>query len=114
VGFDVDGVCTCDPNDHSPNAGKASCVVPPNPLREGGCDYDGGIDDSIVAMTDAISTFPGLPRLSEVLSREPRCGHKTIIFGIFGYNGLANDPHVSVHAVPSYGMRDVDTLDGAA
>jgi hypothetical protein len=120
VGFDLDGVCTCDARDqvpHGPDGGVAggsvSCAPPASPVVKGGCDDDGGIDDALshaLEQIDGLATaFPGMKSVIESLNgsigAEIGCGRHTLLFKLVDYNGLANDENVSVVAYQGSGIR---------
>jgi hypothetical protein len=112
LGYDLDGVCTCDPRDTSSHAGRASCVSPANGSALGGCDDDGGIDNAN-AHTNVFSAEVIGP-LQEQADALIRCGGSTALIIITEYNGKADDPRVFVAVVPSYGIfeGDAGTADG--
>src|SRR6185436_16187180 len=50
VGYDLDGVCSCDARDKSKHAGQESCVRPDSGVEP--CDADGGIDNAAARLTE--------------------------------------------------------------
>jgi hypothetical protein len=109
VGFDIDGVCTCDERDHSSGAGRVSCAPPAKPLRAGGCDEDGGVDDAIAYAFDqfqAFSQVPGFTGATQGIEKAIACGRQTLIYVLKNYNGQANDPDVAVTAFESVGIHE--------
>jgi hypothetical protein len=104
VGYDLDGVCTCDSRDTSVNAGKQTCTPP----RDAGepCDDDGGVDN---ALAKGFAQFAGLAALTGVNLTDPAesaCGKQTALLLLSDYNGEANDPVVSIGLIPSHGIRE--------
>lgn len=118
VGFDLDGVCTCDPADDSVHEGGVSCVPPATPARAGSCDDDGGIDNAVGHLVETFSSFPGFVSPDVSISSAISCGRQTVLYILSNYNGLANDPDVVISAVVSLGIHaphaDGGELDGAA
>jgi hypothetical protein len=105
LGFDVDGVCTCDERDHSKGGGRVSCTPPSSPLRAGGCDDDGGVDDAIGYVFDALANLPGFGAADDTINTQIACGRQTILYVLQNYNGQANDPDVVVSAIQSVGIH---------
>jgi hypothetical protein len=104
VGFDIDGVCTCDPRDKGPGEGGVSCTPPAAPLRDGLCDDDGGIDDAIAQIFDRFASVPGFTN-DDAINKAILCGRQSLIYRITKYNGLANDSNVAVLAYQSNGIH---------
>jgi hypothetical protein len=100
VGFDVDGVCTCDTRPGSAHGGAPSCA--PRDPDASACDREGGIDNS------ASSILP--PEYAAVIDSQfdtqVACGRQAMLIQLSGYNGLADDPVVQVALTPSYGIFD--------
>jgi hypothetical protein len=106
VGFDLDGVCTCDPADDTIRRGAPSCDPPPDALREGGCDDDGGIDNGLAAISDRVLNFPGADRFDSLINGSIDCGKETVLLYVAGYNGAADDPDVSISVIVSFGIYE--------
>jgi hypothetical protein len=102
TGYDLDGVCTCDPRDNSTHGGGGSCVNPASP--NAGCDFDGGVDNALAA---GLQRVPALliVQFETQVNLQLKCGSGTVLLALFDYNGLANDTSVFVATVPSYGLR---------
>jgi hypothetical protein len=103
LGFDLDGVCTCEP---ASDPGPGSCVPPTTPAPVD-CDQPGGRDlqgDQLLEAFDEAfaNTLEGdlLARIAE--------GRFTVLFDVQGYNGLPDDGQVSVAA---YAASGLDTGD---
>jgi hypothetical protein len=118
VGFDLDGVCTCDPADVSVHEGGVSCVPPAKPDLMGSCDDDGGIDNAVGHLVDGFSAVPGFASPDNSINSAITCGRQTLLYTLSNYNGLANDPSVVISAVVALGIHephaDGGELDGAA
>lgn len=110
AGFDLDGVCTCDPRDLSERRGQPSCVPPVGAIRTGGCDDDAGIDNAAAGIFDQLLAFSDsgvlISDLDQTLYDAVTCGKQTVLVALQKYNGLANDPSVFVSVMPSDGIRD--------
>jgi hypothetical protein len=106
VGFDIDGVCTCDPRDHSSGEGRVSCTPPASPLRAGGCDEDGGIDDAVAYTFDVFAGVPGFSDSTAGIELSIACGRQTLLYVLKNYNGQANDIDIAVTAYESVGIHE--------
>jgi hypothetical protein len=100
VGFDLDGVCSCDRRD--PRFDQATCVLPASSRNE--CDGDGGVDNASAELFDAIKDFSG-SGVTQNFNHQITCGRQSIMVLLSRYNGLANDGDVVVGLVESYGIR---------
>lgn len=103
AGFDLDGVCTCDPRPNTAHDGGAACLGPKT------CDRDGGVDNGTLALLDAFGGFlPAGTDLDTAASLNTRIavGDETLLFVIGNYNGRANDKEVSVGLIVSHGIQD--------
>jgi hypothetical protein len=108
IGYDLDGVCTCDGRPGSARDGAASCKGSANP-----CDDDGGVDSRINRVFDE---YRSLIDLDEALNAATRVeeGKKGVLSVIYRYNGRANDKDVEVGLIASHGIRVPSIhLDGA-
>ena len=117
VGFDVDGVCTCDARDHSAREGGVSCTPPASPLQPGGCDEDGGIDNAIAYAFDFFSLVPDFATAGRAIDVQINCGRQTMLYTLSGYNGQANDPSVTLVGFEAVGIhepQDGGIADGSA
>lgn len=100
VGFDLDGVCTCDDRVATAHEGGASCVGPVS------CDADGGIDNGSSALFDKFSGLvPDLDQAAHI-NTDIAKGQQATLLQISNYNGRANDKAVSVGIVLSHGIND--------
>jgi hypothetical protein len=105
-GFDIDGVCTCDPRDETVHDGGPSCIGPANPVRTGGCDYDGGIDNGFATIFADLGNLPNVDTFTSGVSQIVACGKENILISVDGYNGLTDDDNVSVALLVSHGIQD--------
>ncbi|MDB5214687.1 MAG: hypothetical protein JWO86_2614 [Myxococcaceae bacterium] len=115
VGFDIDDVCTCDPRDDSVHAGGLSCGLPAAPYRAGACDEDGGIDDALggaLVQVEKFASVFGFPSADEAVNLDIGCGRHTVLYTLEGYNGLADDPVVTVTGYQTVGIHEL--ADGGA
>jgi hypothetical protein len=106
VGFDLDGVCTCDPSDHSETAGGPTCLTD-GATADGGtaCDEDGGRDNAFnILFTE--NAFLGTLKQTGDLVDQIRCGRTGMLVFLGGYNGEADDTNVGVSFAPSLGIRE--------
>ncbi|MDB4933207.1 MAG: hypothetical protein JWP87_179 [Labilithrix sp.] len=118
AGFDLDGVCTCDPADDSLHEGGVSCVSPATPAGAGSCDDDGGIDNALGHLVETFSSIPGFVSPDVSFGSAISCGRQTLLYIVSNYNGLANDPDVVISGFVSPGIHvphaDGGEVDGAA
>lgn len=97
-GFDLDGVCTCDPRPFTRYDAAASCIAT-GPR----CDLDGGVDNAVSALVAQLSPFydfDGVPK------RLIQVGRRTLMVQIGKYNGRANDKEVAIGLALSEGIRE--------
>ena len=101
-GFDLDGICTCDPLDRSQGAGRATCGSPTNDAL---CDGDGGVDNRLAA---TLAPLGGIVDVSAIFNRQVACGRETLLVVLSNYNGEANDLDVKVSVIEAFGIPDDD------
>jgi hypothetical protein len=100
VGFDLDGVCTCDTRPGSAHGGAPSCVS--RDPDASACDGEGGVDN-----VSAINFPPSLARFTDSnFLQQVGCGRETMLIQLSGYNGQPDDPAVLVAIAPSFGIFD--------
>lgn len=93
-GYDLDNKCTC-----FEDAGP-TCVSPNQH-----CDAPDGIDNAGAALINLVSTAVGSANFgSSYFSTKAHEGRWTLLIQVTGYNGLADDPSVSVALFPSKGL----------
>lgn len=99
-GYDQDGVCTCETRSPTAFDGGPSCVVGP---KTKACDEDGGVDNQIARLLD---DYRDLIQLDEAVNVNDEIGQgaRTLLFQISKYNGLPNDPSITVGIFGSEGM----------
>jgi hypothetical protein len=112
VGFDLDGVCTCDPNDGTRRDGGSSCALPATPLVSGACDAPGGVDNAFASVYAKFINYPQGEQFPALLNQSLDCGKQTLLLVVGGYNGQADDPQVTVLPIFSRGIREAH--DGGA
>lgn len=99
LGFDLDGVCSCDTRPATARAGAPSCAVAASPR----CDQDGGIDNAIALLAAELSPFFALDAVPQKLITS---GRRTLLIQIGKYNGRANDKEIAVGLALSDGIRE--------
>jgi hypothetical protein len=118
IGFDLDGVCTCDPRPDTAHAGASGCMPPAK--SSGVCDHDGGLDNAVFGPFQALASTTQSVK-GDLIENQIRCGKESLLLYIGGYNGKADDDRVSVGLIPSWGIRtqhdagevDADCYGGA-
>lgn len=104
IGFDLDESCTCDPRQPSQTP---SCTLPREPVRDGGCDDDGGIDNALLAgLEDPRIAIITNTLVGGSLQTNLECGRQTLLLVILNYNGRRDDPSVDIATLLSGGIRD--------
>jgi hypothetical protein len=102
LGFDLDGVCTCDKRPGTAHGGASSCAAPSGSSV---CDFDGGVDNAVFTPFQSITKFT--PNVNgDLIGNQLMCGRQTLLIYIAGYNGKADDDLVSVGLVPSWGIQE--------
>lgn len=103
IGFDIDRTCTCPDVE--------SCI--PAKAREAVCDSDDrGRDDQLRPMLEFAKSPPYGFDISELATHAASRGIAGVLLQVASYNGLADDPDVTVGVLRSPGLRDV--VDGGA
>lgn len=97
VGFDLDGVCTCDDRPGSERGGIASCKK-----NEATCDPARGIDNATGDLVNRLSPLYPIDALPNTLIGK---GRRTVVIEISKYNGKANDKDVGFAVAMSEGIR---------
>ncbi|AKV02501.1 hypothetical protein AKJ09_09164 [Labilithrix luteola] len=100
LGFDIDGVCTCDTRAGNAHGGESSCKPKGSPI----CDADGGIDNSFGKLISTFDTFGSFADMTKVKERI-NSGRQTLLVYMRRYNGRANDRDVEIGLLPSDGVR---------
>jgi len=95
IGYDLDGVCTCQ--------GEESVCRPPSWATPPPCDGPDGRDNSAAALFAQISLFNPSDS-STAWTSEIQSGSWSILVRVRDYNGMANDRHVRVALYPSAGL----------
>jgi hypothetical protein len=97
IGFDLDTVCTCP--------GPSSCVLPTTSIDDYACDRAGGRDIASARLFEALGSSD--KNLSEAkLNEDINGGRFTFLVTVTDYNGLADDPTVTLEFFNSPGMLD--------
>jgi hypothetical protein len=100
VGFDQDGVCTCDDRPATAHDGGPSCIGPVM------CDADGGVDNGSSTIFDKFGTIvPDLDKAANI-NKHIMLGESGTLIEFSNYNGRANDKAVNVGIIVSNGIND--------
>jgi len=99
LGFDLDGVCTCESRPGTAFGGEPSCTPK---LRQ--CDLDGGIDNKGAALFEKFAPTGYSP--NDVANGAIAEGRRGLLLYIKSYNGKKNDRQVSVGLMVSHGIID--------
>jgi hypothetical protein len=105
LGFDLDGVCTCDGRRGAPYDGGSSCV-PPATATEVPCDGDGGVDNELTLTLRPYETFGPTADQSAHLNDKFALGQLGLLVYLADYNGTKNDREVKVSMLLSNGIAD--------
>lgn len=102
IGYDLDGVCTCDERPGTARGGASSCA----PRRSGDrlCDADGGRDNAGAAILQ--NRLPDKPGASFDVGYRAAAenGASGLLFSIAEYDGRPDDPQVRVESYDSPGL----------
>jgi hypothetical protein len=104
VGFDIDGVCTCDTRKGTARDGGTACVAPKDSVPVGSCDFDGGIDSAFAAIVDEAKVYGDITGLLSGANDNVICGSYTMLIALSGYNGQLDDPEVRIAFLQSRGI----------
>lgn len=102
AGFDLDGVCTCNPLDRSLGGGRDSCIAPTDAST---CDDDGGVDNRLGF---SLAGIKSVLDVSGIFNRQVACGGETVLLVLSDYNGEADDPDVKLQVVETLGILGDD------
>jgi hypothetical protein len=105
-GFDLDNVCTCTDDAGPSCAGRSA---------QAGlyCDAPGGIDNQFAKIVQLIQVPLGAATFSSTaFSNEANAGNWTLLVEIDGYNGMKDDPSVTVSLFPCPGLGVTPKWDG--
>jgi hypothetical protein len=98
VGFDLDGVCSCDPHPETAHDAGPSCsAAMPQ------CDLARGVDNSVSVLSAQLSPFFSIDALPQTLIAK---GRRTHLLQIGKYHGRLNDKEVAFGVALSDGIRD--------
>jgi hypothetical protein len=103
LGFDLDGVCTCDPRPTTAEAGASSCVAT---AASGVCDSDGGVDNQLEQIIAPYVKLGLDVDKGAAISAHIAEGKQGLLVYLNGYNGTKNDRDVSVSLLLSNGIED--------
>jgi hypothetical protein len=98
VGYDLDGVCTCDTRASTAHAGQPSCAA-----ATAACDVEGGVDNAASVLLAQSSPFFSFDLATQSLVAS---GRRTLLVQIAKYNGKPNDKAVAFAVTLSDGIRE--------
>ncbi len=105
LGYDLDGVCTCDSRPFTADDGGLACAPRKGATMKDQCDDEGGIDNQSTRLFEAYNQ-PGLDiNNSADINNSIANGHQTILISLSKYNGRANDREVTAGIYVSGGLR---------
>lgn len=102
IGYDLDGVCTCDTRPNTARGGASTCA--PRRLGDRLCDSDGGRDNAGAAILQ--NRLPDKPGASFDVGYRAAAesGVSGLLFSISEYDGRPEDPQVRVESYDSPGL----------
>jgi hypothetical protein len=98
VGYDLDGVCTCDTHPDTAHEAGVSCAS-----KKAGCDLARGIDNTVSLLAAQLSPFFSLDAIPQKLIEK---GRRTTLLQIGKYNGRLNDKEIAFGVAVSDGIRE--------
>ena len=101
-GFDLDGVCTCE--SRQPTAADGGTTCSPH-AKSPICDEDGGVDNQAARLFNEYRNVLEINQAANI-NDEIANGSKDLLIQISGYNGLPNDPSVTIGVFGSEGLYD--------
>jgi hypothetical protein len=102
VGYDLDGLCTCDKR---PGVDAASSCVFSGPDV---CDGPEGIDNALSDVTG--SSNPSTRQFGYEEGAEN--GYRAVLFRLSGYNGTSDDPKVTLAVLDVQGVEEPSPCNG--
>lgn len=99
LGFDLDGVCTCDDRPGTASGGASSCTPK---LKD--CDGDGGVDNGAAPLFERFAPSGLSP--GDSATKGITSGKRGLLLYVKGYNGKPNDRGISVGVMLSHGIVD--------
>ncbi len=105
LGYDLDGVCTCDMRPNTKADGSITCAPRAGADPMATCDDPGGIDNQSTKLFELYEQPPLDINQAADVGKQIASGHETVLLSIAGYNGRANDKEVLVGLFPSAGVR---------
>jgi hypothetical protein len=98
LGFDLDGVCSCDVRPNTAHDGGQSCQT-----TKKFCDGDGGVDNQVATFATDFAPLIDIDKAANVNARIQR-GQQTSLIVVSKYNGRANDREVAFGLFTSEGI----------
>lgn len=101
-GYDLDDSCTCqrDLFDAEP-----PCLTPvAAPRSTTSCDFDGGVDDALSAITGEFGALADQINPGRVINDKIETGERGLLLYVGSYNGQPNDRNVTLSFVGSPGI----------
>jgi hypothetical protein len=109
VGFDLDGVCTCD---NRPNTDGGSSCAPTK--IENVCDLDGGRDNGLARLLGQLPIAQSDSGLTVGFDLSAKEGVETLVVEVGKYNGTSVDPSVSFALFDAPGLDPPSPCDGGS
>jgi len=106
LGYDLDGVCTCDKRPYAAHDGGESCQA-----SQKFCDGDGGVDNEIATFGTDFGALIDIDKAANINDRI-QSGVQTTLIVISKYNGKANDREVAFGIFTSEGIPDTQAAPG--
>jgi hypothetical protein len=106
LGFDLDGVCSCDDRAATARDGGQSCQG-----TKKFCDADGGIDNQVATFATDFAPLIDIDKAANVNARIQH-GQQTSLIVISKYNGRANDREVAFGLFTSEGIPANQAMPG--
>ncbi len=110
LGFDLDGICTCDTRPGSPRGGGSSCA--PRKPEEVLCDGPGGRDNGAATLFSRVVPDRAEAGVDVGFDLSASEGVESIVVQIEEYNGAGSDPSVLLALYDSPGLDAPKACDG--
>ena len=109
LGFDLDGVCTCDPRPGTARGGASSCV--PRKPEQMLCDGPGGRDNGAAALFSLIYSNKPDSSVDVGFDISAREGVESLLIDLDEYDGTEADPQVFVSLLDTPGLDPPSDCD---
>jgi hypothetical protein len=112
LGFDLDGVCTCDTRPGTAKGGASSCV--PRKPEQVLCDGPGGRDNGAAALFSRIVSNKPDSSVDVGFDISAREGVESLLIELDEYDGTGTDPEVFVALIDTPGLDPPSDCDAGA